>query len=153
MTLQGRLQSPQRAGGGGERGCIFYCVQNLNRNNCAQCSPPPAHFVQTVGRCLSGYKIEGQRPIQMSLCVQLRGGHFNTSTANSAPKNCGCTNKLLETLGQMAPLLEMKNNLVPNVMFFNTPFMVGCSADPLGNNVAFCVGSASPPFSIPCAEK
>ena len=64
-----------------------------------------------------------------------------------------CTNKPLETPGQMAQLWRMKNNLVPNVVFFNTPFIVGCSADPLGNNVAFCVSSASPPFSLPCAEK
>lgn len=31
--------------------------------------------------------------------------------------------------------------------------MMGCSADPLGNNVAFCVRPASPPISLPFAEK
>lgn len=50
-------------------------------------------------------------------------------------------------------VMEMKNNLVHNVLFFNTPFIAGCSTDPLGNNVAFCVGSASPPISLPSAEK
>ena len=93
-----------------------------------------------------------QKATERSLCIQLGGGESNTSRT-TAVSFADCSNKPLETPGQMAQLWGMKNNLVPNVMFFNTPFIVGCSADPLGNNVAFCVGSASPPFSLPRAEK
>ena len=55
-------------------------------------------------------------------------------------------------LGQTVWLCEMKSNLVPNVTLFNTLFMVGCSADPPGNNVGFCV-DCFPSLLRPRAEE
>lgn len=172
MTLQGRLSSPWRAGGGGggvlkswattvylqlssAHGDLTHKRNNSHRYNCVQCSLHlgPVHFHWTVAlsqktrgppRCHCGSKWG------VGILTPAQQAQHSRATAVSF---ADCTNKTLETLGQMAQLWGMKNNLVPNVMFFNTPFMVGCSADPLGNNVAFCVSSASPPFSIPCAEK
>lgn len=58
--------------------------------------------------------------------------HFITQIAASLQtKWCGCEG--------------LKINLATNIMFFNTPFMAGCSMDPRGNNVAFCVACVSPP--------
>lgn len=71
----------------------------------------------------------------------------STLTAVAIHLRATLTNRS-ELGGQMVQLWGMKNNLVPNVMFFNTPFIAGCSVDPLGNNVAFCVSPASPPSSL-----
>ncbi len=67
------------------------------------------------------------------------------SNASLQTKWCGCEG--------------LKMNLVTNMMFFNAPFMAGCSMDPRGNNVVFCVACVCPPslsfsrWQIPGARK
>lgn len=172
MTPQGRLSSSWRAGGRGRRGewgtmggvlkprqlvevDLRHNCDSGHRNDWLQCSLHLSPGPFSLDCCIVS---KDKRHIEMSVCTQLGGGLFNTSIASTVFQNhavsfCKLYQQRLKTLGQMAQLWGMKNNLVPNVMFFNTPFMVGCSADPLGNNVAFCVGSTSPPFSLPCSEK
>lgn len=168
MTLQGRLSSPWRGGKGKEKGwgggCLRVWHRTVHIQLCSACGrnlyTQPLLVTVLAETALRAYvSVQVLSPKVKStekwLHLRLGVGDFTASTTprTVAPSFAHCTNKPLETPGQIAQLWGMKNNLVPNVVFFNTPFIVGCRADPLGNNVAFCVGSASPPFSLPCAEK